>query len=241
MASNVELGRESFLDSQSSIPTQDRSSVAVSGTEFQPGSDSKDTVGKATLSAVQERLWCLDQFAAGKPINNVASVLEITGSFDVACLERAVGNYVQQYPILRTVVENREGRPCRRCAARWKSQIPVSNLTEFPESERERAAIRIAEAAAQDHFDIATESPLRLQVLRLGPEVHWLVITAHRMVLDEFSDREIASRPRRRLQRDSGGAPGIHRTQDCKSGKGLFAGWRYRILDAKTCGQNSRA
>ena len=84
-----------------------------SGTEH-PGSGPQDAAGEATLSVAQEHLWCLEQFAAGKPINNIATVLKIKGAFDVVALERAVAHYVQQHPILRTVVENREGRPVAR-------------------------------------------------------------------------------------------------------------------------------
>ena len=180
MASNVELGRESFLDSQSSIPTQERKS----GTELHSHAECS---GEATLSVAQERLWCLDQFATGKPINNIATVLEITGAFDVGALERAAAQYVQQHAILRTVVENREGRPMARLLSVSQVNIPVSDLTEFPASERERKAMRIAEAAARDLFNVSTGPLLRFQVLRLGPEVHWLVVTAHRIVLDESS------------------------------------------------------
>jgi amino acid adenylation domain-containing protein len=185
MASNVELGRESFLDSRPSIPMQDRIS-AESGTELQAASGTPDTAGEPTLSVAQQHLWCVEQFASGKPINNVATVLEITGTFDVVALERAVAHCVQRHPMLRTVVENREGRP----VARLRSaviDISVSDLTEFPESERERAAQRIANAAGQDRFDVESGPLHRFQVLRLGPEVHWLVVAAHRIVLDELS------------------------------------------------------
>ena len=182
MASNVELGRESFLNSRPSIPAENRISVE-SAAEFQPD----PAAAEVTLSVSQERLWCLDQFAPGKPINNIAAVLEITGAVDVSALERAAVRYTEQHPILRTVIENREGRPVPRLLSAPRVNIPVTDLTEFPESERERAALRIAESAAQDRFDVATEPLLRFQVLRLGSEVYWLVVTAHRIALEEFS------------------------------------------------------
>jgi amino acid adenylation domain-containing protein len=177
MASNVELGRRSFLDSQSSLPTQER--ISVEG--------ETDATCEATLSVAQERLWRLDQFATGKPINNIATVLEITGVFDLTALEHAAAECVRRRAILRTVVENREGRPMARLLSVSQVNIPVSDLLEFPESERERAAVRIAGAAARDSFDVAAGPLLRFQVLRLGPEVHWLVVMAHRIVLDEPS------------------------------------------------------
>src|SRR5688572_10589389 len=133
MASNVEHGRESFQDSGSRPVTLE---TELGGTA---------AGDEAPLSSAQERLWFLEQLCAGKPVNNIGRCIEFRGAVDVVTLESASNDILQRQASLRTVFLNQEGRLSEKLLPASPIKIALCDLTEFPESERERAAMRIAE------------------------------------------------------------------------------------------------
>ena len=139
------------------------------------------------LSFAQERLWFFEQLEPGKAANNIGFRLEIRGPLDVAALEKAATELVRRHASLRTVFLKRDGRPVGRVRPSQQINVAVSDLTQFPESERACAASRMAEAAARDAFDLASGPLLRLQLLKLASESQWLVVTLHHIVCDGWS------------------------------------------------------
>jgi len=174
MASNVEHGRESFQDSGPRTVTPE---TRLGGR----------AANEPPLCLAQERVWFSDQLCAGKPVNNMGRRLEFRGAVDVAALESAANLIIERHASFRTVFLNQEGRLSRKLLPAKPVKIAPCDLSEFPESERERAAIRIAEAAVRDPFDLAGGPLVRLQLLRLSPERYWLVIVMHSIAGDETS------------------------------------------------------
>jgi amino acid adenylation domain-containing protein len=149
--------------------------------------DRSERGGEIPLSFAQERMWFFEQLGGNKPVNNIAVRLDIDGPLETDALESAATELVRRHENLRTVFLKREGRPVGKVMPATPVPIVQQDLTEFPESERERASIRIAEATARDVFDLASVPLFRLLLLRLGPERHWLIVTAHRIASDDVS------------------------------------------------------
>jgi hypothetical protein len=54
---------------------------------------------------------------------------------------------------------------------------------------------RLAAAAAAHPFDLERELPLRVELLRLGPARHALLVTAHHIAFDGWSTGVFAHEP----------------------------------------------
>jgi amino acid adenylation domain-containing protein len=145
------------------------------------------STAEVPLSFSQERLWLLEQLIPGKTVHNVAFRLEIEGPLDMAALEGAATELVRRHQTFHTIFLQCDGRPVAKVVAPGPVTIVLQDLTQFPESERERAAVRIAEAAARTPFDLTIGPLLRMEALKLAPEHYWLIATMHRLVGDASS------------------------------------------------------
>jgi amino acid adenylation domain-containing protein len=202
MASNEELGGGPFEDPglfspmqgtmlvQSIFPESPTRSQVADGPGGQntiPQTRVSAGTGDVPLSFPQEQLWFLEQLHPGRVVNHIAFRLEIEGTLDVAALERAATDLVRRHQIFRTAFAKSDGRPAANVLPPEPVTIVLQDLTQFPVSERERAAVRIAEAAARTPFDLTIGPLLRMEALKLAPEHHWLIFTLHHLAGDGSS------------------------------------------------------
>ena len=105
------------------------------------------------LSFAQQRLWFLDQLEPGQSVYNIPVALRLAGRFDLAVMERAIGEVVRRHEVLRTTFAVADGRPVqviappggfgielpplraavrergRACAARPRSRVRVRSTS----------------------------------------------------------------------------------------------------------------
>ena len=76
-------------------------------------------------------------------------------------------------------------------------QLPVLDLSELPEEEREAEARQLAAAEAAQPFDLSMGPLLRVQLLRFAAEDHVVLFTMHHIITDGWSTgilvREVAA------------------------------------------------
>jgi len=139
------------------------------------------------LSFAQQRLWFLDQLEPGSPFYNIPTAVRLTGPLDVAALERTLNEIVRRHEALRTTFETVDGRARQVIAPELTVPLPVTDLTDLPETEREAEALQLATQEAQRPFDLARGPLLRARLLRLGREDHVALLTMHHIVSDGWS------------------------------------------------------
>jgi aspartate racemase len=139
------------------------------------------------LSFAQQRLWFLDQLTPANAFYNIPVALRLTGSLNVAALEQVLGEIVRRHEVLRTTFESVDGRPRQVISAAMRSTIPLIDLRDLAERERQGEARRLATAEAQQPFDLAQGPLLRLTLLRLAAAHHVLLFTTHHIVSDLWS------------------------------------------------------
>jgi len=139
------------------------------------------------LSFAQERLWFLDQLEPGSPLYTIPTMVRLNGALDVTALESALSELVQRHEVLRTIFTTVEGRPVQVVAAALELPLPVIDLCDHPEREREAAAMRLAEAEIQRPFDLSHGPLLRAMLLRLANDDHMLLLTMHHIASDGWS------------------------------------------------------
>jgi acyl carrier protein len=143
--------------------------------------------GNLPLSYGQQRLWFLDQLEPGNPVFNVPASVRLTGALQLSALQQSLNEVIRRHEALRTRFVTVDGEPVQVIEAELELELEVIDLRALPEAEREREALRQAEAAAAGGFDLATGPLLRARLLRLAAEEHMLLLTMHHIISDGWS------------------------------------------------------
>ncbi|HEX5601787.1 MAG TPA: condensation domain-containing protein, partial [Pyrinomonadaceae bacterium] len=138
------------------------------------------------LSFAQQRLWYLDQLDPGNTVYNMPFAVRLTGSLDVAALERSLLEIERRHEILRTTFAVKDGHPVQLVADGRVSMLRHVDLRDFAAKREERAGELVAEEA-EEPFDLSRGPLLRVKLLRLGAEDYILLLTMHHIVSDGWS------------------------------------------------------
>ena len=146
-----------------------------------------DRDGDLVLSHAQKRLWFLDQLAPGNLFYNIPVALKITGNLDTDALEKALNEIIRRHEVLRTIFASEGGTPRQVILDNLRIVIPVEDLREIDEEEREAAAKQRAAEEARQPFDLAEGPLLRARLLQIDDEVTYALLTMHHIVSDGWS------------------------------------------------------
>ncbi|WP_198161168.1 non-ribosomal peptide synthetase, partial [Anabaena sp. CA = ATCC 33047] len=153
--------------------------------EFQNAEETEVYVFPASFG--QKRLWFLDQLEPGSPFYNLPYAVRLTGALNITLLEKSFLALIDRHEALRTSIITVDGEPVQAINPSIKLQIPVINLQNLPENERETEAQKIAVAEATSPF-ILSECPLiRLKLIQLNKQNHILLLTLHHAICDGWS------------------------------------------------------
>jgi hypothetical protein len=119
------------------------------------------------LSLAQQRLWFLHQLVPGNPVYNIPSAMRLKGRLKVAALDQALSEIVRRHEVLRTTFAVVHGRPVQVITPALALTLPVVDLRQLPETEREAEARRLATAEAQLPFELIRGPLLRAALLQL--------------------------------------------------------------------------
>ncbi len=143
--------------------------------------------GDLPLSFSQQRLWFIDQLEPGNSAYNFPAAIRLKGPLNLVALEQSINEIIKRHEALRTTFTTVDGRPAQVIAPTLTVGLPVVNLQELPESEREAEVGRLAIEEAQRPFNLARGPLLRVTLLRLGEEEHVGLLTMHHIVSDGWS------------------------------------------------------
>jgi hypothetical protein len=145
--------------------------------------------GPVPLSFSQQRMWFLDQWEPGSPTNNGARALLLRGALDVTALERALATVVERHEVLRTVVVVEGREPRQVVLSDWSLELPVVDLGDVPDSQREVELERLLREEAGRPYDLSSDLMLRPILFRLGQDEHALLLALHHIAYDASSDQ----------------------------------------------------
>ncbi|MGW3430396.1 amino acid adenylation domain-containing protein [Streptomyces melanosporofaciens] len=164
-------------------PTVARLAARLRGAdEARPPVRAVERPERIPLSYAQRRLWFLNRFEHGAAAHNISIGLRLSGSLDQEALRAAVRDVTARHETLRTIFPETDG------VARQLILSPeqgAADLVVTPVAEGDLDAA-IAEQAARD-FDLATETPLRVTLFRIGAEDHVLLLLLHHIAGDGWS------------------------------------------------------
>ncbi|KYC42605.1 non-ribosomal peptide synthetase [Scytonema hofmannii PCC 7110] len=143
--------------------------------------------GNLPLSFAQQRLWFLDQLIPNNPFYNIPLALNLTGSLNQAALEKTFNEIVQRHEALRTNVVVQSGQPVQVINPTLTIPLPVIDLRQLPQAEREIQARRLTTQEAQRPFNLSTDLLLQVKLLWLDETQYILLLTMHHIVSDGWS------------------------------------------------------
>src|SRR5215510_1093217 len=136
----------------------------------------RSSAGPCPLSFGQQRIWFMEQWQPGTAAYNVVLPLRLQGSLDVPKLRRCLNQIVARHDALRTTIEVIDGQPKQVVADRLDLAIELEDTAGEPE------ALRCTIAEAEQPFDLRQDPLIRIRLLRLNQQEHWLLIVMHHLI-----------------------------------------------------------
>jgi surfactin family lipopeptide synthetase A len=140
----------------------------------------------APLSFAQQRLWFLEQLQPNTSTYIMANALPMLAPVNEAVLEQALNEIVRRHEVLRTVFAIIEGSPSQVVSESVRLQLPYTDLSALPESDRHARILRFINEIKRP-FDLQRGPLLRATLLRLTSEQYVLYLALHHIVADGWS------------------------------------------------------
>ena len=152
--------------------------------------EDRDARADRQLSDGQARMWFVQLADPSGALLNVCVSYRITGEIDLARLRDAVNAVARRHRILRTtytVSDAGDPRPIVHDDLRpgWAEH----DLTGLSEHARRLRLEVLAQREFSAPFDLSTDAPLRITVVRTAAEEHVLLLVAHHIAWDDGSWR----------------------------------------------------
>ncbi len=141
----------------------------------------------APLSFNQEGLWFIDQLEQGKPTYNVPVATRITGPLKVEVLRQCLSEVVRRHESLRTTFPVQDYAPIQKIHPPQPISMPVVDLTELTEKERQIEALRLATEDAHKPLNLDQGPVMRASLLKLHDEEYVMTLCIHHIITDGWS------------------------------------------------------
>lgn len=139
--------------------------------------------GPAPLSFAQRRLWFVQQLLPTSAQYNMPFAYEVTGPLQPQALQKAVNAVVARHDILRTQFAVTQGEP-RQIINDQARVVIEREAMEAPSLEQIQSR---AFQEAQKPFDLNQAPLLRVRLIAVNDQRHFLLVTAHHIIADGWS------------------------------------------------------
>ncbi|QFS50798.1 non-ribosomal peptide synthetase [Nostoc sphaeroides] len=139
------------------------------------------------LSYPQQRLWYLYQLKPNSSGYNIFNAVRIIGLLDIPALKQSLNEIICRHEILRTNFIIQNGQSIQVIAPFLDLELPIIDLSNLLESEREQTAQKLAKQEADKPFKLDTDLLLRVTLLRLSETEYVLLFTMHHIISDGWS------------------------------------------------------
>ena len=170
-------------------PTISSLAARIKQVEVKTGS-SIVPVGERTYyetSYAQKRLWLIHQMEEELSAYNIAAACEIAGNADPTAMESAIKALGDRHESLRTVFAAIEGEPMQVIIPADQWPVPFEVIDLYGDPDREETARMLAEAQADQVFDLETGPLLSVRLLLMEETRSILLFTVHHLISDGWS------------------------------------------------------
>ncbi len=143
-----------------------------------------DGEGKIPLSFEQERLWFIDRLHGSRQYH-IPWVIRLTGTPDIVLLNASLQNIVERHEVLRTIFVEENGRGYQQLlpADQWQLQVfAIESIIN-----EHNSLHQFLEQFIQHPFNLSTECPFKVVLIRLAEEEYLLTGVVHHIAFDGWS------------------------------------------------------
>ena len=147
---------------------------------------------RVSLSASQSQVWFLQQLFPDSCAYNEHLLIRLGGALEVEAVERAAAEMVRRHEILRTTFPMSEGYPHQVVLPFDLEKLPLLHTADLEgEGAVEDRLRALVVRETQRPFQLETDRPMRLMLLRVSEQEHFLLLVAHHIVCDGASLRVV--------------------------------------------------
>ncbi|WP_249383620.1 non-ribosomal peptide synthetase [Mycobacterium sp. DBP42] len=165
--------------------------LAASGAESGPATGTESApVDPTVLSDGQRRMWFVQGFDPSGVLLNISLSYRLHGVIDPEKLHEALNAVARRHPILRTTYRADEnGEPTATVHDDLAPGWAVHDLSDKSERARKLRLEVLAQREFGTAFDLSSDSPLRISLIKTGPAEHVMLLVAHHIAWDDGSWR----------------------------------------------------
>lgn len=140
----------------------------------------------ALATAAQKEIWASVQMGtAANCAYNESQSLRLRGDLDIAAFQAAVQRLIQRHEALRMTVSPDGNTLC--LTDLLEIAIPVLDLSGLLPADRDSQVASRRKLTVEDPFDLEHGPLFRVEILKLLPQEHLVMITAHHIICDGWS------------------------------------------------------
>ena len=136
----------------------------------------------------QQKTWLEDPRHSDNAIFNYPLLVRLRGPLNEAALERSLHEITRRHEVLRSVFRITDGELVQVVLAAQGPVLEKMDTRGFPETRVWELAVE----EARRPFDLSREFLFRARLMRLGPDDHFLQLTSHFLVYDDWSSGILA-------------------------------------------------
>jgi len=136
------------------------------------------------LSYSQEQVWMHAQLVPDFPLYNEPVTIHYTGALDPSALEEAFNEILRRHEAWRTAFRIVDGHPVAVTESELSISLPVIDLRDLPEQNREITAVSLATDAARKPIDLGQPPLFRATLIRLADQRYRLYLTLSHIIFD---------------------------------------------------------
>jgi amino acid adenylation domain-containing protein len=141
----------------------------------------------APLSFAQQQIWLHAQMVPGIPIYNEPVTIHRQGALDVRALGLVLNEIVRRHEAWRTSFSLVDGEPVQVIHPARPVPLPIADLRQIHNSQKEAEARRLAVEDAMRPFDLSRGPLFRVLLVHLSDTEHRLFFTLHHIIFDGYS------------------------------------------------------
>ncbi len=163
----------------------------ASGSDSESGRTAEGSpVDPTVLSDGQRRMWFVQGFDPSGVLLNISLSYRLGGDIDAERLHEALDAVARRHPILRTTYHADEnGEPTATVHDVLSPGWAVHDLSDKSERARKLRLEVLAQREFGTAFDLSSDSPLRISLIKTGPDEHVMLLVAHHIAWDDGSWR----------------------------------------------------
>ncbi len=134
----------------------------------------------------EQKVWLRDPLRSDSYVYNFPVLLRLRGPLNERALRGGLQQIVRRHEVLRSVFRILDGELVQIVVPAPELSLPVTDLSDLPESARDARVRELALEEANRPFDLAQGPVFRGRLIRRTTGDHILQLTTHQLVYDEW-------------------------------------------------------